>query len=152
MPLTRRLLAAIVLPFCAAAASCPTAPDEGRRLALQGAKWDSRAVRHYRYEFQRSCECLPEMAPPALIEVRDGVVVAVTHAQTGESLANTSPANRPTVDELFEELRHALREADRVDVRYDPTFGYPSRVSIDWDANMADEERVYVAKNLTRLP
>ena len=153
MPPTRALLTVIALSLFATAASCPTTPDAGTgRLAVQRAKWRSQAIRHYRYEFQRTCECLPDMAPPALIEVKDGAIVSVTHAQTGESLANTSAANRPTIEELFGELQRAFREADRVDVTYDRVFGYPSRVNIDWDVNVADEERIYGAKNLTPLP
>jgi hypothetical protein len=148
-----RVVLALALSLSAAGASCPSAPGKASgELTVHHAKWNARGLRHYRYEFQRSCECLPEMAPPVVIEVRDGIVVAVAHVQTGESLGSTSAANRPTVDELFNELQRAFRDADRVDVTYDPTFDYPSRVTIDWDVNVADEERIYVAKNLTPLP
>ena len=77
--------------------------------------------------------------------------MSVVHAQTGEPLPDVSPANTPTIDELFAELARAYRDAHRVDVEYDRTLGYPTRVNIDWDAKVADEERIYVARNLTGL-
>ncbi|MFN2400651.1 MAG: DUF6174 domain-containing protein [Gemmatimonadaceae bacterium] len=36
----------------------------------------------------------------------------------------------------------------RLDVRYDPSFGYPVRIAIDQNALMADDEVTYDAKDL----
>jgi hypothetical protein len=154
MTLPRRLLAILLLALPGLGSGCPTTPGAGTRsgeLATQRLKWSAQSIRHYRYEFQRTCECLPEMAPHVLIEVRDGAVISVVDAGTRASLASVPAANKPTIEELFGELGRALREADRVNAEYDPTFGYPTRVNIDWDIDVGDDERVYVARNLTRL-
>jgi hypothetical protein len=41
-------------------------------------------------------------------------------------------------------IRDALaRQAARVEVTYDPTFGFPTRISIDYDAVTVDDEVIY---------
>jgi len=46
-----------------------------------------------------------------------------------------------SIDKLFEIIRSAIaKNAYRVDVKYHPTLGYPTQISIDYNKEIADEE------------
>jgi hypothetical protein len=53
-----------------------------------------------------------------------------------------------TVPGVFAEVERARLEADRVDVTYHPTHGYPTDVFVDWEQNAADEESGYLIEGL----
>ena len=101
-------------------------------LARNEAKWSALQVDSYRYSFRRVCDCTPEATAAVEIEVRDEVVYRVRLLSTGADLAPGS-GNWPTVDDLFDEIRLALDEgATGIQVRYDPVYGYPLEIAIQW--------------------
>jgi hypothetical protein len=57
-------------------------------------------------------------------------------------------AFKPVLEKAVHEAERALREADDTTLAFDPTYGYPSTLSIDWQVNAADEEQAYTASNL----
>jgi hypothetical protein len=75
------------------------------------------------------------------IRVEDGVAVEWTYVDTESPLPPSARPRFPTVGGLFDILRAAYAEdAHDVDVSYDPDFGYPTELSIDYDEQVADEE------------
>jgi len=59
-----------------------------------------------------------------------------------------------TIDELFQQLRDVYQgkstfgqKAERVDVTYDSTYGYPSDIFIDVSTLIADEEQGWTVTN-----
>jgi hypothetical protein len=106
-------------------------------LARNEAKWSAFALTDYRYAFRRVCDCAPEATAAVEIEVRGGSVYRVRLLSTGADVAPGS-GYWPTVDELFDEIRLALDEgATDIRVRYDPVYGYPLEVSIQWTRDAA---------------
>ena len=137
---------ALLLPGCDL-----FSPSDGQRDALEEAEqtWRSQGVTSYEFRVQRICFCIP--TGPLLVQVRDGRPVSVTNADSGEPA--TPDASMPlTVEALFAVVDDAIdRDAQRLDVDYDDTFGYPRTIDIDYNFGIADEEIFYQASDLRPL-
>lgn len=49
-----------------------------------------------------------------------------------------------TVEDAFALIQDAIdREADRIDVTYNATYGFPTVMNLDYSIMMADEEQYY---------
>lgn len=106
-------------------------------LAHNETKWSALALTDYRYAFRRVCDCTPDATAAVEIEVRGGSVSRVRLLSTGTDVAPGS-GYWPTVDELFDEIRLALDEgATGIHVRYDPVYGYPLEIAIEWTRDAA---------------
>ena len=106
-------------------------------------RWNRLRPAQYRYDFQRSCFCRGEAVQPVRITVSNGEVVSVV---TLPDLVPVPPEQvnqfyRVTIDSVFQIVRSAIDDgADSVSARYDPQWGYPATVWIDYIANAADDE------------
>ena len=106
-------------------------------LARNESKWSALALTDYRYAFRRVCDCPPDATAAVEIEVQGGNVYRVRLLATGADLSPES-SYWPTVDELFDEIRLALDEgATGIRVRYDPVYGYPLEIAIQWTRDAA---------------
>lgn len=109
--------------------------DANRRVWLAG------GFDRYRVTVQRICFCGFDVTRRMEVEVDAGVVVAVRDAQTGTPVAPELEELYPSVEGLFDVVQDALdRDAHRVTVLYDVTFGYPREISIDYLEFAIDEE------------
>lgn len=115
-------------------------------LSRAQARWQASGLTDYDFTFQRSCFC--EFRGPVLVTVRQGAVQSATIIATGEALTTAELARVPTVDGLFEIAAHALADADRQSVRYDPVLGYPRVIDVDWIATAVDDEESLLASDL----
>jgi hypothetical protein len=126
-------------------------------FARQHTVWEDQAVGHYRYSVTIQCFCLFANIP-VTYEVLDGEVVNVSinsevdlGGATLEEAASTTQ-NLDTVEKLFAYVESALKEADKVEVTYDETFGFPSRVSVDWIEMAIDDEFTFFVTGFAPLP
>lgn len=121
-------------------------------LVANRAKWDSAtggADTYVQYTAQNSCFCPPDYNRPMNIAERDGKIIDATYADTGEAVPSYIRDGLLTMDERFDQLEEAyLSGSDRIDVTYDPTFGYPSSVYVDRSFMIADEELSYNIQDL----
>ena len=122
-----------------------TATEMDRHRAL----WIAAGITSYRYDYQRSCECGPDMLRPVSIEVIEGSVTSVTFLDDG-LLAQSSTFNAfATIDDLFDMIDEAVQaNAESLVVTYDPTLGYPTLLSVDYRIEIADDEFTITATNL----
>jgi len=75
------------------------------------------------------------------------------HDALGDVLLPRHEMLWPRVDELFADVQQRLEQrTERIDVRYDPTFGYPRSIVVDIALMAADDEYSLTAGNLRRLP
>jgi len=126
--------------------------DEELELARNRQRWASAAVHDYEFDFQRSCFCAPQATEQVHIVVRQDAIVSVVRTSDGQS-ASTSFTGWPRVDELFLDVQQRLEQhIARLDVSYDPTFGYPRSIIADVALMAADDEYALTAGNLRRLP
>jgi hypothetical protein len=126
--------------------------NEELELARNRQRWASAGLRDYEFDFQRLCFCTPEVTEPVHIIVRNDVVTSVVRRRDGQP-ASMQYTTWPRVDELFEDVQRRLSpRAERLDVQYDPTYGYPRSIVVDVQLMMADDEYALTAGNLRRLP
>ena len=125
-----RRLSVVLLALNMGASECSlTSPDPESSLALARARWERRGPDDYSITIWRSCECLPGMAEPAIVVVRDGVVESRTYIRTGLPVPAQYEQGYPSIDGLFERIEEGL-EAEgngELSVSYHPVYGYPTR-------------------------
>ena len=105
--------------------------------------WEARGADDYAYWYYRACaNCEGNL--PARVTVKNGVARSEVRGSAS------------TIDGWFGVIQGAIdKGAARVDVTYDPQLGYPAKVFIDYDADVADEElRVEISRYqlLTQTP
>jgi hypothetical protein len=98
------LLPALALAFVAACAQpssqlLTTQSD----LDAHRQQWDALDLEGYRFTFERSCFCPPELRPRVTITVENGLVESVHDAQSGKLLTN--PPYSYTINDLFAIVR-----------------------------------------------
>lgn len=113
--------------------------------------WRAKGPKKYAYRVSQSCFCAPDYTAPYRVEVAGGKVVGVRNAETGAPPPSEYRAR--TVPELFDLIHEALdRDADRIEVEYEPTLGYPTTIFIDYEEQAADEELRIAAEGLEAIP
>jgi len=70
---------------------------------------------------------------------------------TGEPVPAMYAEFIPDVRGLFAIVEEAAVDADDLDTRFDPVYGFPAEISIDWDEVAVDDEVVYLAEAFTPL-
>ncbi|WP_341529713.1 DUF6174 domain-containing protein [Nostoc sp. UHCC 0302] len=105
--------------------------------------WNQQNILNYDYTYTNGCFCVEEARGPVVIQVRNGKTTSVTFK--GQPVSNPEFFQKyDTVRKLFNVINQAIaHRAYKVDVQYDPTFGYPTQITIDKDAQLADEE-IYI--------
>lgn len=109
------------------------------------------------YAFTLRVGCFCPYVGPLRIVVKDGEVKEVRQLDPvdggPETLQAWIDSQAMTLDDLGDLVDRALREADDVDVTYDPTYGFPSDVYIDWYKDAVDDEIGYtVTDYIPALP
>jgi hypothetical protein len=138
----RFFLSLAVTSLVLAACSGTTAPD--RELRAARALWNQRGPTSYDITVARYCECLS--SGPVLVSVRDGLVVSRTYLSNSTDVGLEYAEGYPTIEGLFGRIDDARRQhAASVDVQYDPSFGFPSMISIDYSRPAVDDEVTYRA-------
>lgn len=115
---------------------CSSDADDGLRDAE--ARWARSAPEAYALTYTVGCFCAFEGEMPYTVTVENGRPVA-TVDHTGKAVFDRVV----TVDSLFAIVREARRHADKLDVTFNPRYGYPSSVSIDWIRDAVDDEVGY---------
>lgn len=113
--------------------------------------WRAKGPKAYAYRLAQLCFCAPDFTATYRVEVASGQVVGIRNAETGAPPPTDYHAR--TVPELFAVIYDAVdRDADRIEVEYDPTLGYPTTIFIDYEEQAADEELRIVAEGLEATP
>ena len=121
-------------------------------LQIARAVWVAEGPSDYKMTLFRGCECLPEMTGPVELVVRDGFVESRECTNTGGPVGADYADLFPHVDGLFDLIEEAVRQgASKLRVSYHPSLGYPLRISIDYLAQVADDEVTYVLSELEPL-
>ena len=118
------------------------------RLKLNDAlaKWESRGFENYDYQYRSVCFCPPEFVQIMAVKVRGGTIASASYAEDfndGIYSGDIIPKNLavPTIDGLFGIIESGIdKRVYSISVIYDDKLGYPVDISIDYDANIADEE------------
>lgn len=142
----------LVLAGCAVMGSALGSQSE---IEQNKEKWQDANISHYRYELFISCFCAFNEDMPLIIEVQDGKVVSMEF-QSGKEIDPSLHElfdKYATIDRLFAELEADLNgAADKVDVEYDPTYGFPTKADIDFVEEAVDDELYLSISNFEELP
>jgi hypothetical protein len=136
---------ALLLAGCGLFGSGSSGQD--RELLDARARWEALGWEDYDMTLMRGCFCVG--AGNHEVWVRDEEVIAVWPA--GEWPVEFPPVwweHMPTLDELFDLVERADREADHLEVEYDEA-GWPSRIDIDWWTEAVDDEISYRVESVT---
>jgi hypothetical protein len=118
-------------------------------------KWQAANVSHYRYNLFVGCFCVFSQDMPLVIEVKDGEVVSMEYQNENEIDATSRELfeKYATIDRIFSELEKDINgEADEVVVTYDPTYGFPAEINIDFIKDAIDDELGLTVSNFEKLP
>jgi Family of unknown function (DUF6174) len=114
-----------IVAFALGACKSTTTPQGG--LATARARWAARGPDSYAVTVTRSCECMPEASGSVRVTVRSKTVESRTYTSSGAAVAAQYASAFPSVEELFVMVDAAIRRGADVQVKYDPTLGYPTR-------------------------
>lgn len=120
-------------------ASCDTLTGIMNEKSL----WTSLDIQNYDFVYHVSCFCGANGPNPVKLSIRDGVVSSAAPVGT---YVGPMPAlsTYPTIDSLFVILEKAQRDSPGgVTVDFDPTYHYPTSISIDPVKNAVDDEVTY---------
>jgi len=132
------LVLALVLSACSALGG-------GSELDRSRAVWERAGIQDYRFNLHIGCFCVFTDLMPLTVEVRGGEVVSMTYAD-GTPVTADDPQREffmrfATIDSLFAELASGeSSKADKVEVTYDPTRGFPATMYVDQIELAADDE------------
>jgi hypothetical protein len=145
-------LFALVLAACTAGAQ---ASGEQTEVERNLEKWQDANISHYRFNLHISCFCAFVQDMPLVIEVMDGKVVSMEY-QSGKAIEGMNRElfdKFATIDLLFAELEADLAgAADKVTVTYDPTYGFPVDMTIDYIEEAIDDELYLTVSDFEPLP
>ena len=149
---------AIVLSACAGAANAGEPKSEVEQARE---KWQSANISHYRFNVHISCFCVFVENMPLVVEVKDGEVVSMEFATGNEIDPQLLPLfeRYVTIDRLFDGLESGFDfegddqgPADKVTVEYDATYGFPTKIDIDFVEEAIDDELYLSISDFEALP
>ena len=135
----------LILLFLVLTALTACSPGEVTELSRNQSIWQDANITHYRFELNVGCFCAFRSQMPATVEVKDNQVLSIVDVN-GETISTEDPMNEfivkyATMDRIFSEIdSDSVREADRLTVSYDPTYGFPSEIFIDFIERAMDDE------------
>jgi hypothetical protein len=118
-------------------------------------KWQDTNISHYRFNLFVGCFCVFTEDMPLAIEVKDGEVVSMEYQSGNEIDASSHELfdKYATIDRIFSELETNIStEADEVVVKYDPTYGFPTEINVDFIKDAIDDELALTISNFEELP
>jgi len=106
-------------------------------LASHRTTWTSRRPAAYRYVVQRDCSCPAEYLKSFIVTEQSGSKTArfPIPVESSSGAVLTEPPMPVWLDEVFGIADRAARDGNVLDIGFDPTFGYPTRLEIRRDAD-----------------
>ena len=112
--------------------------------------WESKQVTNYKMVQQRSCFCPTEYIRPMIYDVKDSKAQRGTARYDDKDKEQVSQAievSLNSVDDAFKIIQDAItNNVDSLEVEYDTTYGYPTKINIDYNFMIADEEQYLTFK------
>ncbi len=146
----RRLVLVFVLLSLAACS-----PAGRSEIERNKQKWQSAGISHYRYKLFVGCFCTVTEDMPLLVEVRDGQIVSMEY-QSGKEIEAASREvfdRYATIERIFSELETNIAgKADEFSATYDPTYGFPTKLDVDFIKKAIDDELTLMVSGFEKLP
>ncbi|MEH2249576.1 DUF6174 domain-containing protein [Nostoc sp.] len=119
-----------------------------KRLEFNRRFWNQRNISNYDYTLSNSCFCIADARGPVVIKVRNGQTISVISVDTGKPVNPEYFQKYNTIPKLFDVIKDAInRKAYSLNVWYSARFGYPTKIEIDYNSQIADEEKYLTIEN-----
>jgi len=147
MRTTQLLVPSVVLAILASA--CATTNDHD--LAAARRRWNAQGITSYSVTSAQTCFCPSEITAPMHVSVIGGDAIgSATYVDGGGAVPAAVLSTLFTVERAFAKVQDAIdRDADILEVTFDPILGYPTRVKIDYERRAADDEFELTLSGLT---
>lgn len=148
------VLFAALAPVLAGCGILDSDPWREREEALEAnrARWASHDVSDYTLGFSLSSEMATGRVQGPFrvtVVVEDDSIVSASLVTSGEPLAEEHWVVLSTVEDLFDAVAQAIDErAEAYEVEYDPRYGYPTLISVDYSRAYVDDEYLIHAWDL----
>jgi len=152
------LVMAFVLSACTTIANAGEPKSEVQQARE---KWQAANISHYRFNVHISCFCVFTENMPLIVEVKDGEVVSMEYSTGNEIDPQLLELfdRYVTVDRLFDGIEKSFEvagsdqgAADKVTVEYDATYGFPTKIDIDFVEEATDDELYLTISEFEVLP
>ena len=130
-------------PYLIGNLATPKADLVEERWALQAnrSKWEQMGIDSYSLNYRNQCFCGPEVTRPVNLQVRANWIRSFVYDDDGSAVDETFYQVFLDIPRLFDLIQRAVDDqAYFLKVSYDPAFGFPTHIFIDWDVCAADEE------------
>lgn len=123
-----------------------------RLLRFNSNLWNQANISKYRITVSNSCFCLPDARGPVVIEVRNGQRTSIASVETGKPVNPEYFQKYNSIPKLFNVIQDAINQkASNLDVQYDAKLGYPTKINIDYNSQIADEEIFLTIENFQEI-
>jgi hypothetical protein len=135
----------LLVTLVSVAAACDPQSGAKDTLTKHRQLWADQGISSYQYRLEVNCFCPPEVTGPVIVEVSQNAPISVTYVSSGKPAEGKYFEKYDTIEELFIVIDEAFdREADKIEITYDDIKGFPTRISIDFIEQAADDEIAYV--------
>jgi hypothetical protein len=122
------------------------------QLEANEQRWQERRPTRYSMTMQVTT-LVAESPPTVILTVTGHDITSIVLADTGEPYTTTGALPFPTVEGVFDIIRDALnRRVPIIFVTYDPEYGYPTQLQIDYDPRRRDDDVIIIISDFTPLP
>lgn len=114
-------------------------------VAKARAKWEDKGIVNYEFEVQQLCFCA--FRTPNLVVVKNGQVTQVLDPATRQPREYDHTWFR-TIPEWLDWIEEAQKDKpQKLEVSYDPNYGFPSDINYNQSDMIADEEFTATIRN-----
>lgn len=119
-------------------------------------KWEGEKISHYRFTVVVGCFC-PFAGAEVTYEVLNGQVMSESvkaDSNRPDDPDRISEFYQPynTIEKVFDYVGRSIDEADETTIEYDPTYGFPTNIFVDWIKLATDDEMYLTLSNFEALP
>ncbi len=150
----RQTTGAMALVLLAACSSITFSSDRldaiQQELTQRYQEWKALRIAAYDYRFVRFCLCDSSLTRPVRVGVVDSAVARVTY-DDGSAAPDSLLRSFFTVEGLFQQVQAAINlRVDSLVVEYDPALHYPTKIVMDQDRLVPNDELALFASDLVR--
>jgi len=104
--------------------------------------WNTETPPHYFFTVRQSCFC-PDLKKK-LVTIKENKIESVKYIPSNTVLNAQAVKEEKSILGYFDFIQDAInKKAEDIKVTYNTTYGYPERIAIDYNKQMADEEMYY---------